>query len=181
MTIVNPWKRISGRRIYENPWIKVREDQVISPTGKPGIYGVVEARVATGVVALTDDNNVYLVGQYRYPTDTYSWEIPEGGGDDGESPLATAQRELKEETGLVATQWEQLGGEVHVSNCFSNERAYLYLARELVQGASEPDDTEVLQIKKVSFVECVKMVETGEIVDGLSIIAILRAARLLGV
>lgn len=181
MKIVNPWKRISGRRVYENPWIKVREDQVISPTGKLGIYGVVEARVATGVVALTSADEVYLVGQYRYPTDIYSWEIPEGGGDDGEAPLATAQRELREETGLIATRWEQLGGEVHVSNCFTNERAYLYLARELVEGSSQPDDTEVLQIKKIPFIECVRMVETGEIVDGLTVIAILRAARLLGV
>lgn len=180
MSVPNPWKKLSGRVVYENPWITVREDQVISPTGKPGIYGVVEPRPATGVVALTDDHHVYLVGQYRYATDTYSWEIPEGGGDEGEDPLTTAKRELKEEAGLVASHWEQLGGEVHVSNCFSSERAYLYLAKGLTKGESQPDDTEVLQVKTVPFAECLRMVTNGEIFDSLTIIAIFRAARLLG-
>lgn len=180
MTIGNPWKQLSTRLVYENPWIRVREDQVISPTGSSGIYGVVECKIATGIVALTEDQQVYMVGQYRYPTDTYSWEIPEGGGNDGETPLVTAQRELREEAGLVATDWQPLGGEIHLSNCFTSERGYLFLARGLSQGASQPDETEALQVKTVPFRECLRMVESGEIVDSLTIIAILRAARVLG-
>jgi 8-oxo-dGTP pyrophosphatase MutT (NUDIX family) len=180
MTIGNPWKQLSTRLVYENPWIRVREDQVISPTGSSGIYGVVECRIATGIVALTEAQQVYMVGQYRYPTDTYSWEIPEGGGNEGETPLAAAQRELREEAGLVATDWQPLGGEIHLSNCFTSERGYLFLARGLSQGACQPDETEALQVKTVPFRDCLRMVESGEIVDSLTIIAILRAARVLG-
>jgi 8-oxo-dGTP pyrophosphatase MutT (NUDIX family) len=180
MTVGNPWKQLSTRLVYENPWIRVREDQVISPTGSPGIYGVVECKLATGIVALTEDQQVYMVGQYRYPTNTYSWEIPEGGGNDGETPIMAAQRELKEEAGVTATQWEPLGGEIHLSNCFTSERGYLFLARGLSQGATQPDETEALQVKTVPFRECLRMVDSGEIVDSLTIIAILRAARVLG-
>jgi 8-oxo-dGTP pyrophosphatase MutT (NUDIX family) len=181
MTVRNPWTRISTRLIYENAWIKVREDQVISPTGQPGIYGVVEPRIAVGVVALTDSQEIFLVGQYRYPLDVYSWEIPEGGGEEDESALASAQRELREEAGIIASTWEPLGGEVHVSNCYTSERGYLFLARGLTLVASEPDDTEELALKRIPFREALAMVESGEISDSLSIIAILRAARILGV
>ena len=180
MTQQNPWKTLSTRMIYENPWISVREDQVIRPNGTPGIYGVVEARLATGVVALTEENEVYLVGQYRYPTNVYSWEIIEGGADTGEDALTAITRELKEEAGLTAAHWEELGGEFHLSNCFSAERGRLFLARRLTDGESAPDDTEQLQVKKVPFAEALRMVDSGEIVDAVSIIGILRAQRHLG-
>jgi 8-oxo-dGTP pyrophosphatase MutT (NUDIX family) len=166
--------------VYENAWIKVREDQVLSPSGKPGIYGVVEPRIAVGVVALTDAHEIFLVGQYRYPLDVYSWEIPEGGGEEDEPALVTAQRELREETGLLATSWDTLGAEVHVSNCHSSERGFLFIARGLTQAEAAPDETELLQLKKVPFRDALKMVEDGTITDGLSIIAILKTARLLG-
>lgn len=177
MSSDNPWVRLSSRRIYENAWIRVREDQVISPTGRPGIYGVVETRVATGVVALSEDQRIWLVGQYRYPVEQYSWEIPEGGAEEGESPLAAAQRELEEETGIFAARWEPLGGEIHLSNCFSSERGVLFLARELSFGESRPDHTEVLQLRSVLLRDALTMVDDGEIKDSLSIIAILRVAR----
>lgn len=181
MSEKNPWRRQGSKLIYSNPWITVREDSVISPGGVPGIYGVVEARVATGVVALTDDLQIYLVGQYRYPVEEYSWEIPEGGAELSEDPMTAAQRELQEETGLTAQHWEQLGGEVHLSNCFSAERGILYLARGLTQGRSRPDHTEQLQVKMVPFRECLEMVDRGEVKDSLTIIAVLRVARLVGV
>ena len=179
MSVTNPWKNTGTKLIYENPWIRVREDQVISPTGSVGIYGVVETRLATGVVALTDDMQIYLVGQYRYPVKEYSWEIPEGGANHGESGLSAAQRELKEETGLSAKQWERLGGEVHLSNCFSDEHGELFLARGLTAGDASPDDTELLKIRSMPFSEALEMVDRGAIKDSLSIIGILRAARLL--
>ncbi len=176
----NPWKRVGTRLIYENPWMTLREDQVISPTGKPGIYSVVDTRVATGVVAMNDSQEIYLVGQYRYPTDVYSWEIPEGGADPGENPLDAIKRELREETGVVAESWHPLGGELHLSNCVTSEKAYLYLAKGLTQGEMSPDETEVLKVKRVPFSKSLEMVETGEIVDCLSVIAILRVARMMG-
>jgi 8-oxo-dGTP pyrophosphatase MutT (NUDIX family) len=179
MTVKNPWKKLSSEVVYHNSWISVREDQVITPSGSPGIYGVVETRVATGVVALTDDRKVFLVGQYRYPLDVYSWEIPEGGAEIDESPLEAAKRELSEEAGVTATDWQQLGGEVHVSNCYSAERALLYLARGISVGASAPDPTEELQVRIEPFDVCLQMVDSGEITDSLTIIALLRAARLI--
>jgi 8-oxo-dGTP pyrophosphatase MutT (NUDIX family) len=180
MSVRNPWQRRGSKLIYSNPWITVREDDVITPGGAPGIYGVVETRLAVGVVALTDDNQIYLVGQYRYPVDEYSWEIPEGGSEVDEDPMETAKRELREETGVEAERWEPLGGEILLSNCFSNERGYLYLARGLREGVSAPDHTEELQVKKIPFAECLAMVDQGEIKDSLTVIAVLRMARILG-
>ncbi|MCH7959217.1 MAG: NUDIX hydrolase [Candidatus Hydrogenedentes bacterium] len=178
MSTQNPWKRIEIRTVYTNPWLSLREDRVIRPDGEPGIYTVVETRVATGVVALTPDEEIYLIGQYRYPTDEYSWEIVEGGSDPGEDPLETAKRELREEAGLVAKQWAPLGGKIRLSNCISSEVGRLYLARDLCEVAPEPDGTEVLQIKKIPFAEALEMVDAGEIKDAMSILGILRAARI---
>ena len=103
----NPWKTLSSRLVYENPWIRVREDQVLRPDGQPGIYGVVEFKNrAVGVLPVEDDGSVWLVGQYRYPLSLYSWEIPEGGSPASESTEETALRELREETGLTAGRLE---------------------------------------------------------------------------
>ncbi len=175
----NPWTKLGSRLIYENPWIRVREDQVVSPHGARGIYGVIETRLATGVVALSDELTICLVGQYRYPTEEYSWEIPEGGANPGEPGIDAARRELREETGLEADQWQQLGGEIHLSNCFSAERGQLFLAQGLREGPSAPDDTELLQVRWLPFSEALQMVDRGEIKDSLSIIGILRASRVL--
>lgn len=155
----------------------MREDQVLRPDGSPGIYGVIEAKVATGVVALTPEREIYLVGQYRYPTQCYSWEIIEGGAEPGEPPLSAVQRELQEEAGLAARQWEQLGGVIHLSNCFSAEVAYLFTATELSEVPRNPDVTEILEVRKVSFAEALRMVDAGEITDALTVIGILRAHR----
>lgn len=173
----NPWKTLSSRAIYSNPWISVREDQVIRPDGQPGIYGVVETRIAAGVLALTPEDELYLVGQYRYTMDAYSWEIIEGGTDPGEGPLEAAKRELQEEAGLAAEHWEALGGEIHVSNCHSSERGYVFIARGLSQVASCPDATEELQLRKVPFEEALRMVQQGEITDAIAMIGILLYAQ----
>ena len=175
----NPWKTVSSKYVYENPWIKVREDQVIRPDGKPGIYGVVETKMATGAVVVDENLELVLVGQYRYPLDFYSWEIIEGGADSGETPLEAAKRELLEEAGLIAENWQQLGPQIHLTNCHSSEEGRVYLAQGLSQGESDPEGTEVLQIRRVSFDEALSMIDRGEITDAMSLIGIERAKRVL--
>jgi 8-oxo-dGTP pyrophosphatase MutT (NUDIX family) len=176
----NPWKFISSKVVYENAWIKVREDEVIRPDGQKGIYGVVDTRIATAVIALTDQNEIYLVGQYRYPLSLYSWEIIEGGTDDNEDPLDCAKRELKEEAGLIAKEWTTLMETIHLSNCYSSERGIIFVARGLKEVEKEPEGTEVLEIKKIDFKKALQMVLDGEITDSLSVMGILRLARDLG-
>lgn len=153
---------------YQNPWISVREGM-----SQP----VIETRVATGVVALTPDLQVYLVGQYRYAMREYSWEIVEGGGDPSEAPLLTVQRELKEEAGLAADRWTPLGAPVQLSPPFSSEVGYLYLAEGLHEVGAEPEGTEELSVLRVPVAEAIARVRSGEIVDGMSIIALLRVER----
>ena len=120
MSEENPWLTTGTRLVYDNPWIRVREDQVIQPDGKESIYGVVEFKnIAIGVLPIDSEGFVHLVGQFRYPIDRYSWEIPEGGCPEGEDPLAAAKRELLEETGLSASNWEEL--RPHVSLELSHE------------------------------------------------------------
>ena len=175
----NPWKTLGSRKVYQNPWLSLREDKVIRPDGKEGIYGVVDTRIATGVVALSSEREIYLVGQYRYPTEMYSWEIIEGGTDGNEEALIAAKRELQEEAGLIAGKWMQLGGEIHLSNCITSERCFIYLAEDFQEVEACPEGTEVLSVKKIPFAEALAMVDSGEIVDSVSIMAIYRAQRLM--
>lgn len=170
----NPWKRIESREIYKNQWIRLREDMVITPTGTKGIYGVIETTPAIGIVPLTKDMYTYLVGQFRYTLNTYSWEIPEGGGLTDEDTLIGAKRELQEETGLIAHKWTFLDT-MYTSNSFTDEVGYLYLAEELEQAITNPDETEELKVKKVSFKDAWQMVMDYEIKDSIAITGILRS------
>lgn len=169
----NPWKTLSTREIYRNAWIRLREDRVITPGGSPGIYGVVETKPAIGIVPLSEDLQTWLVGQFRYTLNVYSWEIPEGGGLEGEPVEQGARRELEEETGLRANNWTGLGT-CYTSNSFTDEVAYLFLARDLQEGDPAPDITEQLTIRKVPFQQAWDMVQSGEIKDAMSVIALLR-------
>lgn len=168
--------RRTRRVAYENPWITVWHDEVDRPDGSPGIYGVVHfANLAAGVVAIDANDRVVLVGQHRYTLDAWSWEIPEGGVPDGETPLGGAQRELREETGVEARTWHELG-RVDLSNSISDERAVLFLATELVHGAASPDPTEALEVRWVPFDEALAMTLDGRISDVMSVAAIQRVA-----
>ena len=167
---------IEPASIYENPWIRVREDQVLRPDGLPGIYGVVEFKNrAIGVLPVEDDGSVWLVGQYRYPLQAYSWEIPEGGGPLTESPEATARRELREETGLTAGTVELLATS-HLSNSVSDELGYLFRATDLTHGKSDPEGTERIAVRRFEWSEAWQMLERGEITDSLSVMALLHEA-----
>ena len=169
----NPWQTLGTRQMYDNSWISVREDSVIRPDGKQGIYGVVHFKnLAIGILALEDDF-IYLVGQYRYPLKQYSWEIVEGGCQEGEEPLEAAKRELEEETGLRAAVWEKMG-QAHLSNSVSDELAIWFLATELTQGENKPEGTEQLKIRRVAFSEALEMTLNGGITDSLSMLAIMQ-------
>ncbi|HEY4337512.1 MAG TPA: NUDIX hydrolase, partial [Puia sp.] len=144
-----------------------------------GIYGKIHFKnLAVGVLPLDGEGNTWLVGQYRFPLEEYSWEIPEGGGALGVDPLESAKRELREETGLVASSWEPLL-EMHLSNSVSDEKAIIFLARGLEQREPMPDETEQLVVRRVPFEEAYRMVEQGLITDAMSVAAILKAKLVL--
>jgi 8-oxo-dGTP pyrophosphatase MutT (NUDIX family) len=171
----NPWQTVSSEEVYDNPWIHVREDRVIRPDGEPGIYGVVHYKnIAVGVLPIEEDH-IYLVGQYRYPLQSYSWEIPEGGCPEGEEPLLAAQRELKEETGLEARRWRRLG-EAYLSNSVADEYAVWFLATGLVPGEWRPEGAERLSVRRVPLRGALAMALGGEITDALSLLAIMSYA-----
>ncbi|WP_128543466.1 NUDIX domain-containing protein [Larkinella soli] len=174
----NPWRTLTSNVVYDNNWIKIRHEEVVTPSGTAGIYGVVSFKnKAVAVVPIDQDGNTYLVGQYRYPLEEYSWEVPEGGSPVGTDPLESARRELKEETGLEARTWTRIG-RIHTSNSATDEEGFLYIAEDLVQGDHEPEETEQLQILRVPLAEAVRMVMNSEITDALSVCAILMVARL---
>lgn len=175
----NPWQITSEKSIYDNKWINVTEYQVINPAGNPGIYGKVHFKNrAIGVVPLDADMNTYLVGQYRFVLNQYSWELPEGGGPQEEEPLDAAKRELLEETGLRAGKWVELQ-RMHLSNSVGDEFCLIYLATGLEQFDAEPEDTEQLEIRKLPFDEVYQMVCDGRITDSITVAAILRVKLLL--
>lgn len=179
MSTENPWQTLSSEEKYNNNWITVTEHQVINPSGGKGIYGEVHFKnIAIGVLPLDEEQNTWLVGQYRFPLKAYSWEIPEGGGPLGSDPELSAKRELVEETGLVANKLTEIQ-RMYLSNSVSDELAIIYLAQDLTQGEAEPEETEELQIIKVPFSKAYQMVVDGEITDSMSVAAILKVQLLL--
>ncbi len=168
----SPWKTVTSRQVYDNPWIAVREDGVVRPDGQLGIYGVVHLKnIATGILPIENDH-VYLVGQYRYPLGQYSWEIPAGGCPKGEEPLLAAQRELREETGLEAGHWRRLG-EAYLSNSVTDEYAVWFLATGLVPGDQQLEGSEVLEVRRLPLRQALAMALDGRITDALSLMAIM--------
>jgi len=176
----NPWQVQGTDLKYQNPWIRVREDQIINPAGNPGIYGVVSMKnKALGIIPVDADGNTWLVGQYRYTLSEYSWEIPMGGGPVELDILESAQRELREETGLLAARWTNIM-RLHTSNSVTDEEGFVFLAQDLTQGETEPEETEDLRLWKLPLSEAVQLVMDNRITDAISVAGLLKAARLLG-
>ena len=132
---------------------------------------------AVGVVPLDEEGHTWLVGQWRYTLDAWSWEIPEGGAPAGETALDAARRELAEETGLSAARWSPLL-ELHTSNSVTDEHAVAWLARGLTPGAAAPDETERLVVRRLPFGEALEMVLDGRITDALAMAALMKVELL---
>ena len=171
-----PWKTVSTRPVYDNRWIKVREDLAEMPDGRTTIYGVVQCAECVGVLPFLDRDTVLLVGQYRYVARAFYWEMPTGGQHGGETIEEAAQRELAEEAGYEAGRLVKLC-DFHTSKSILHEVAHLYLAEELRPASRPPDHTEFIERRAFPFVEVVGMVERGEIKDSMTVIAVLHAAR----
>ena len=174
----NPWKTLSSRTAYENAWLRVREDQVTRPDGKPGIYGVVEIRPSVGVVALNGRDEIVLVGQWRYALNRYSWEIPRGGSRVDETDMQrAAERELAEEAGVLAAHWQAMGT-VDVGNGVLDDVQSLYVATGLTATDTNFDAEEDISIVWKPFDDAVTMAMDGTISEVCSIAAILRVAMM---
>lgn len=175
----NPWVILGKKSIYSNNWIEVIHHDVLTPSKTKGIYGKIHFKnLALGVIPLDEQLNTWIVGQYRFPLNRYSWEIPEGGGAMDVEPIESAKRELKEEVGITANKWTHLLN-MHLSNSVSDEYGLIYIAQDLKFGSAEPDENEQLQIRKVPFMDVFEMVMNGEITDSMSVAAILKLKILL--
>ena len=175
----NPWQTVSIERIYDNPWIAVSHRDVINPSGNKGIYGVVHFKnLAIGIVPLDEEGNTWLVGQYRYTIDQYSWEIPEGGGKRDVPPMDSAKRELREEAGIEAATWTEVL-RMDLSNSASDEHAVIYVAQDLTFFEPEPDHDEELELRKLPFSELFGLVMRGELQDSLTVAAVLKVELML--
>jgi ADP-ribose pyrophosphatase len=174
-----PYKVLSSEPRYRNRWLAVREDRVIRPGGSEGPFGVVEMVDGSSVLAIDDGNNVHLVREFKYALGRDSLEVISGGIDAGETPLAAAQRELREEAGLVAQEWQEMGA-IDPFTTAIHCRNHLFLARGLAHGAAAPEDGEELALVTLPFERALAMMLGGEITHAASCVLLLRAARLLG-
>ncbi len=175
-----PWKRLSGRSIYQNRWLSLREDQVELPDGRTTIYGVVTCGDCVGILPFVEEDQVLLVRQYRYVAGRTTWEMPTGGVRPGESLEEAAQRELEEEAGYRAGVLKKIVA-YHTSKSVLDETAHLYLAEQLqVVQARSADETEFIKTQLFPFAKLLRMVMDGEVLDSMTIIAALHVARLRG-
>jgi ADP-ribose pyrophosphatase len=172
-----PWTTLSSKPIYENPWMSLREDVAEMPDGQTTIYGVVTFGDCVGVVPFVDDNHVLLVRQYRYvQAESHRWEIPTGGVRPDETLEQAAQRELAEEAGYRADRLYHISS-YYTSKCICDEAAHLYVGEDLKPASAQPDDTEFLQRRIYPFEKALQMALEGEIMDSMSVLGLLLAAR----
>jgi len=173
-----PYKIKSSEIKYKNPWIEVREDKVIHPKGKDGIFGVVKMLSGVSILAIDDKDYVYLTNGFHYAIEDSSIEVVSGAIDKNEKPIEAAKRELMEELGIEAKNWTDLG----LVNPFTttiHSCAHLFLARNLKFGKSNQTDMENIELVKVKFEKAVEMVMKSQITHGPSCVLILKAKEFL--
>jgi len=174
------WKTLSSTPIYTNKWTQLREDIAELPDGRTTLYGVVTFGQCVGVLPFLDDDRIVMVRQYRYvQRENHRWEMPTGGVLAGEASEAAAQRELREEIGYSAGRLEWISS-YYTSKSVCDETAHLYIGYDLTPAALPPDETEFLEIAIMPFTAVLDMVLQSEIRDGMTVIAVLHAARLRG-
>ena len=172
----NPWQTHHIEVIYDSPWLRLEEHDAVNPAGHPCNYGkVCFKNQAVGVLPLDELGNTWLVGQHRYTLDAWSWEIPEGGSPEGEDPAVTAQRELKEETGLEAARIEPFF-KLHTSNSVTDEEGFIFIATGLTEGEPQFEETEDIVIRKLPIEEAIGMAMNGDITDAMSLATLFRYA-----
>jgi 8-oxo-dGTP pyrophosphatase MutT (NUDIX family) len=174
-TVIGPWQRLQVQAVYDNPWISVTHEQVITPAGTAGIYGVVHFKSrALGIIPIDDEGNTWLVRQFRYTLNQHLWEIPMGGGRLDDDPLQAAQRELAEETGLRASEWQEIM-RVFVSKSVTDEEGIVYVARGLSHGENRLESSEAdLEVLRLPLSEAIQWVLDGKITDVISCAALLK-------
>lgn len=169
------WRNDSVETLFENPWLRLTRHEATAPTGTPADYVVARPRnLACGVLPIHSDGTVTLVGQARFALMNYSWEMPEGGVPVNEDPLVGVQRELLEETGLVARDWREVL-RMELSNSITDERAIAWLAWDLTQTDARPDPTEVIETARVPFMSLMAEIDRGSVRDAFTVATALRA------
>ena len=172
------WEIVHSKIVYKNPWIQVREDSVIRPDNKEGIFGVVEMKSGVSVLPLDDVGNVYLTKEFHYAVERETIEVISGGIDENEDLLTAAMRELQEETGIQANEWIDLGS-IDPFTTVVKSPNHLYLARGLSFSEANPEGTESIKVIKVSLAEAITWVMESKITHGASVAVILKAKAFL--
>lgn len=174
------WKTISSKIVHKNPYFQVRKNDVINPNNNPGKYFIIEGTDSVAIIAKNNKEEIYLVGQTRYPIgNVYSLEIVAGSIALGTTPLQSAKKELEEETGIKAKKWTSLGYFFpSVGN--SPRKCHLFLAQNLNFGNQSLEDCEDIIVKKLSIEQIIKLIKTNKISDAKSITAILKYLLLKG-
>jgi 8-oxo-dGTP pyrophosphatase MutT (NUDIX family) len=173
-----PWKIKSSEQRYQDKWVTLRVDQVIRPDKTEGTFAVVDMVQGASTLAIDDEGFVYLTEEFRYAVGRQSIEVVSGAIDEGETPLQTAERELKEEAGIEAQEWIELG-RVDPMTSALYAPSWQFIARKLSFGETKPDGSELIKIHKVKLEEAVQMVMDCKIIHAQSCTLILKAARYL--
>lgn len=174
----NPWTVTSTRKAHSNNWFAIEQNDVFRPDGSPGSYEIVRMRkLGVGILPIDDGGFVHMIGQWRLPLGRYSWEMPEGGSENGETPLTCAKRELKEEAGLTAATWREVLT-LDLSTSLTDEQAVVFIATDLTSGRSCPDDTEVLAHRLVHFTDVLTAVLDGTVREAMTAAGVLCAQHL---
>jgi 8-oxo-dGTP pyrophosphatase MutT (NUDIX family) len=174
------WTITSSKSVYKNPWMEVIEDKVVRPDSSEGIYGTIKLKRGVSALPIDEQGNVYLINEYKYPVSAHCLEVMGAGIEDDESPLDAAQRELKEELGITAEKWIDLGISRPLTS-FINSPQHIFIAQELNIGEQELDGAEDIRVIKMPLAEAVQKVMDSEITEQKSCTLILKAARLFNI